>query len=309
MSSVPTASGYGEGSSSSGQGQADDNSGGNGNNGNNGGGPGVNLTPKDKQIVGGVVGSIAGVAVLLLLVLMAVKYKKRRDEVSEILPPGSSASRRAIEDTPGSPSSPGGFSPGGAAQAPMAEQRSSAFSVPSVLAGLAVPRRKTISEQDRMSMSTTSAGGASTGETGFVRVSGRKLPSVLQHGGDGFSDPRDSSHLAPAAAGAAGARESYMSGESDYYRGSQAFEPASAGGAGSGGPLGKLALGSPMRPVSGVPVMRTGPAKTPITEQNPFEDSFESPSPPRAPGGRDLTASPGSDVGSRGSGSRFQEEI
>ncbi|KOS18452.1 hypothetical protein ESCO_000498 [Escovopsis weberi] len=34
----------------------------------------------------------------------------------------------------------------------------------------------------------------SSGEKGFYRVSGKKLPSVLQVGGDGYTDPRESSN-------------------------------------------------------------------------------------------------------------------
>jgi hypothetical protein len=119
---------------------------------------------------------------------------------------------------------------------------------------------------------------AESGERGFYRVSGRKLPSVLHTGGDGYSDPR----------------ESTASGSSDYYRGSQAFEPASGSG-------GQLALGVPMRPVSGVPIIRSGPARVAITE-NPFAD------PPASPNNLS-TRTLGSRDSPRASGSRFQEGI
>ncbi|EEY14129.1 conserved hypothetical protein [Verticillium alfalfae VaMs.102] len=128
------------------------------------------------------------------------------------------------------------------------------------------------------------------GERGFYRVSGRKLPPVLQAGGDGYTDPRMSV---------------VSNDESVYYRQSTTFfdDPAS----GSTAP--RLALGSPMRPVSGVPIMRSGPARTPVQESNPFAD----PAPPshlmvpplRDAVGRSLT----SQDGSRGSVSRFTEEI
>ena len=118
------------------------------------------------------------------------------------------------------------------------------------------------------------------GERGFYRVSGRKLPSVLHTGGDGYSDPR----------------ESTLSGGSDYYRGSQAFDPSDAG-------VGPLALGVPMRPVSGIPIMRSGPGRTPVTE-NPFAD------PSSPPDSNDvLRRAMGSRDSPRASGSRFQEGI
>lgn len=230
-----------------------------------GAGP-VNLSPQDKQIVGGVVGGVAGAALLLLLVLMAVKYKKRRDQVREIVGEAGAGTTRAIG------SAPGGDGGDGGAAAPMSE-RANPFSVPAAIAGFGA--RKTQPPAD-----------AASGESGFVRVSGRKLPSVLQHGGDGYSDPR----------------ESYVSGESDYYRGSQSFEPGS-------GAATRLALGSPMRPVSGVPVMRSGPGRTAavtVTDEDPFADPPEPPAPP--PRGS-LGRNPASNDGSRGSGSRFQEEI
>lgn len=95
---------------------------------------------------------------------------------------------------------------------------------------------------------------AEPSERGFYRVAGRKLPPVLTSGGDGYSDPRGSA----------------ASGESDYYRGSQAFEP-------SQGITTRLALGSPMRPVSGVPIMRPGPGRTAVAADNPFSDPPSSP--------------------------------
>ena len=84
-----------------------------------------------------------------------------------------------------------------------------------------------------------------------IVVSGKKLISVLQSGGDGYSDPRGS----------------VMSGSS-YYRDSMFPNTL---------PPQRLQLGSPMRPESGVVIMRSGPGRTPIQEQNAF--SFDSPHP------------------------------
>lgn len=227
------------------------------------------LSPQEKKIVGGVVGGVAGAAFLLVLLLLALRYKRKKDGGSGLgLGQGGAASRGLT----GGPGGSGGDGSGG----DMAE-RSAPFGLTAALAGLAGKRNAPASIAD-----------APEGERGFYRVSGRKLPSVLQAGGDGYTDPTDN-------------RQSTMSGTSDYYRGSQAFEPISGGST-------RLALGSPMRPVSGVVVMRSGPARTAVTE-NPFADPFDDPppSPPPVldPVGRTLA---GQD-GSRGSGSRFQEEI
>lgn len=238
-----------------------------------GGGGSGSLSQQDRQIVGGVVGGVAGAAFFLLLVLLALKYKKRRDDLTEIIG-DRGANPQSLSGAPGGPAGSGGGN--GQASGAMAE-RSNPFVVPAALASLTAKRGKPISPTSPTS---------STGERGFVRVSGRKLPSVLQHGGDGYTDPR----------------ESVASGQSDYFRGSQEFVPSSSNAGHA-----RLALGSPMRPVSGVPIMRSGPARTPIAAQNPFADppSPPIPPPPRDPLGRSLT----SQDGSRGSSSRFHEAI
>ncbi|KAI8714447.1 hypothetical protein NCS52_01164500 [Fusarium sp. LHS14.1] len=218
------------------------------------------LSPQQKQVIGGVVGSVAGVAFLALLVMFAFRYKRKH--TSGLLGENQ-AGTRAI----------GG--PGGESGGAMAE-RAGGFSVAAALASLAGKKQAAPEPEP-------------TGERGFYRVSGKKLPSVLQVGGDGYSDPRTN-------------RESVMSGHSDYWRGSMAFDPGDRDS-------NRLALGSPMRPVSGVPVIRTGPARTPITESNPFTDP--PPARPRpdsdALGG---SVGGGSQDGSVGSPpSRFRERI
>ncbi|ATY60136.1 hypothetical protein A9K55_005824 [Cordyceps militaris] len=217
------------------------------------------LSTQQKQIVGGVVGSIAGVAFLALLVMLVMRYKKKRG--SESLP--SSADNRALPASRGP----------GAAINPMGERNAASSSVNAAFAAL------TSKNQSR-----GIAGGTSdtlevpgSGERGFYRVSGRKLPSVLYTGGDGYSDPREST------------MSQYSQSSEPFNRGEEPF-----------------ALGSPMRPVSGVPIMRSGPARIPVTEANPFADPIPSPpmgkndSPPRRPGSSGST---------RGSSSRFQESI
>lgn len=238
-----------------------------------GGGSGT-LSVQDRRIVGGVVGGVAGAAFFLILLLLALKYKKRRGAITEIIGERGASSR----GLPGASVGPRTPTDGGAGGG-MVEQ-ANPFAVPAALATLTGKPRKPTSTASSPTTPTAGSGG------GFVRLSGRKLPSVLQHGGDGFTDPR----------------ESVASGYTDYFRGSQEFVPA-----GSASRPPRLALGSPMRPISGVPVMRSGPARTPVAEENPFADP---PSPPTLPLPRDpLGRSRGSQDGSRGSSSRFHEAI
>ena len=232
------------------------------------------MSPQQKQIVGGVVGSVAGVAFLMLLVMLVLRWKRRAG--SRALLAGrqgrSASTARGITD--------GGSDGHGAAMS----ERAGLGGVSATLAALTGKRK-----------SETPGGEASgTGERGFYRVSGRKLPSVFLSGGDGYTDPR----------------ASVISGETDYYRGSQAFDPISGGST-------HLALGSPMRPVSGVPLMRTGPGRTPIQESNPFADppsppgspTLVSPTSPARPTGDHLGRSLTGNDGSRASTSRFQEKM
>lgn len=193
---------------------------------------------------------------------MLVKRKRRKKDVQELLGDNTAQSRSL-------PSGPGGGS-GGGSGGPMTE-RTALFGVSAATATLAGLGSKRKAQEAQPS---------ETGERGFVRVSGKKLPSVLQHGGDGYSDPR----------------ESMMSGVSSTY-GSQVMDPNTYA-------ENRLAVGRPMRPVSGVPVTRSGPAHTPVIQRNPFADP-PSP-PPRPPRTPTRFTSP---EGSRGSPSKFQEAI
>lgn len=205
-----------------------------------------------KRIVGGVCGSVAGVAFLAVLVLLALKYKRRRDSgallgTGQV---GSTASR---------------FLTGKNSMA-MAEG-SGTSAAPAPFSNLSGKR----------SSHQASGSAEEGGERGFYRVAGRKLPPVLITGGDGYSDPR----------------ESVASGGSDYYRGSQAFDATA-----ERGPC-QLALGAPMRPVSGVPMLRSGPVRTPVTE-NPFIDPLSPPTTQDTPSRRPV---------SRASASKFHEGL
>lgn len=247
--------------------------------------------PETGVIVGSVVGSIAGLALLAVLVLLALRWKKRnggRIALGEETGGGT----RALPAAGGNPS--------GASNTAMTQQRTTSWGpgalagtwAAGALAGLAAKRAS------RNAPPPPPSPPAESGERGFYRVSGRKLPSVLETGGDGYTDPSENPFGNQN-------RVSAMSGDSVLYRDSQGFfdeQPS------PNDPLGRLAVGSPMRPVSGVPIIRSGPAKTPVTESNPFAD----PEPPalRPPPSRDpIGRSLGSQDGSRGSGSRFTEEI
>ncbi|RDA95833.1 hypothetical protein CP533_5084 [Ophiocordyceps camponoti-saundersi (nom. inval.)] len=185
------------------------------------------LPPKERAIVVGVVTSVAGVAFLILLAMLAVKYHKKRKDISRSLL-GAGHLGSTVPRT---------IAGGGESMATVERPVTPAPVSALVRGGGDAP-----------------ADGAE--HRGFYRVAGRKLPPVLMTGGDGYSDPRGT----------------MMS--DDYGQSSHTLESA-----GSSRPR-PLALGAPMRPVSGIPIMRSGPARTPVT-QNPFVD------PPSSPGEQD----------------------
>ncbi|KAH0600278.1 hypothetical protein MHUMG1_01274 [Metarhizium humberi] len=218
---------------------------------------GDSLTPQQRQVIGGVVGAVAGVAVIGLLLMLFLRWKKRKGSSTILDNQSGGATSRTLGDGTSGDSGSGGA---------MAERAAAPGAVAAAFASLTGKRAPQTSHS------------ADSGERGFYRVSGRKLPSVLHSGGDGYSDPRGSA----------------TSGSSDYHRGSQAFAPTSAGKE-------QFALGVPMRPISGVPIIRSGPARIPIT-QNPFAD------PPASPNNLS-TRTLGSRESPRASGSKFQEKI
>lgn len=161
-------------------------------------------------------------------------------------------------------------------------QRSLTSVTPAMLAGMASRSKNRPSAGE---------GSAAGGETGFYRVSGKKLPSVIQHGGDGYTDPRHST----------------ISGASSGITDSHGLDLAPGG-------VPRLAVGQPMRPISGVPVIRSSPARTPMEEQSPFSDPFSDPlpSPPAVPGGLHPDAvgrTLSSQDTSRASSSKFTEVL
>ncbi|KXH69226.1 hypothetical protein CSAL01_09919 [Colletotrichum salicis] len=237
-------------------------------------------------VVGSVVGSLAGTAFLVVLVFLALRWRKRsggRFRLSE-----ASAGKRGI--LTGSSGPPGGNS-GGMVQRSLSFDPTTAAVGAGAGAGAMAAAHKPSSRR--------ASEPSETGERGFVRVAGRKLPSVLQSGGDGYTDPRD------------GTSAAVNDDESVYFRNSQAFFDPN-------GQTTRLALGSPMRPVSGVVVFKESPARTPVTESAPFPPPAASPQsdppfvplqpPGRDPIGRTLPSQDGS-RDSRGSASRFHEDM
>jgi hypothetical protein len=163
----------------------------------------------------------------------------------------------------------------------MVEQRSFAYAVPAALASLTGYKRSSQKTDTDRTISSTAGS-----ERGFYRVSGRKLPSVLQTGGDGYGG------------GINDINANTLSGSS-FYRDSQGFY----GGPGSPS---FPPVGTSTQRDSGVPVMRPSPARTPVTEHGPFSSVPPPPTPPiRRPDvlGRSHPSQDGSHT------SRFTEEV
>ena len=163
--------------------------------------------------------------------------------------------------------------------AAMTEQTHRGFAVPAALAAL-TGYSKRFSQKSEGPVSP-----AAGGERGFYRVSGRKLPSVLQTGGDGYGGgfPKDNT----------------LSGSS-FYTDSHGFY------GGGGGPSMPPVPLSQRESAGGIPFMRPSPARTPTQEQSPF--AFEAPILPPQPRRPDVLGR--SHVSQDGSHtSRFTEEV
>ncbi|KAH8908739.1 hypothetical protein BR93DRAFT_936341 [Coniochaeta sp. PMI_546] len=233
--------------------------------------PGGPLDPTTSSIVGGIVGGFAGIALVALAILIAVKWKRQHGKGIQLLTDGEGPNNR------GQPSSSGG-GPGG----PGGGRGS--WAIPAALASLTGYKQA----------AQATIEGPETSEKGFYRVSGRKLTSVLQSGGDGYGEPSSLD-----------IRASTISASSFYRPDSIAMfsDPKTS----------PLQLGSPMRPESGIMIMRSGPARTPVEEQGPVFDDTGPLTPPasaidRDPLGRSLLNQSGSGT-SAGSPSRFTERI
>ncbi|KAI8625153.1 hypothetical protein F5Y19DRAFT_273518 [Xylariaceae sp. FL1651] len=216
-------------------------------------------------IAGSVVGAISGIAFILLLAAVILRWKKRQTGVKLIQGPGNGRDYGAMATGGnGGPSGDRGISD---------RRRSIPFAIPAALASL--------SGHNRFSKSTVSSDG---GERGFAKISGRKLPPVIQFGGDGYTDPRGT----------------MMSDQSIDYRASHNFLGEN--------PLSRLAVGSPMLQETGIPVFHASPARTAVVATDPFSDenSLESPTLPPDPLGRSHNIG---SARSHGSFSRFTENL
>jgi hypothetical protein len=212
-----------------------------------------------------VVGSVAGFAFLIFLFMFLVKWKRRKNMLSLGNGNDDGAASTAREIPPSQPTG-------------VMTQRRSLFAVPAALASLT-------GYNNRSSQRTEGTMSSTTSERGFYRVSGRKLPSVLQTGGDGYGG---------------GVHDSTLSGAS-FYRDSTGFY----GGQGPGGSPLAAHQATGIERDSGVPVMRPSPARTPVTEHGPFGAIATPPPPLHPPDG--LGRSHPSQDGSHAS--RFTEEV
>ncbi|KAI0897812.1 hypothetical protein F4806DRAFT_378288 [Annulohypoxylon nitens] len=228
--------------------------------------------PGAATVAGSVLGGVAALAALLVLALFLLRWKKRQN--TKQLMRGSGSERGPGGALVGNSGPAGGGNSGAMSET----RRSIPFAIPAALASLTGHKRN----------SGRSGASSDGGERGFSKVSGRKLPPVIQFGGDGYSDPRDT----------------ILSDQSIDYRDSQAFP-----GLAPAGPT-RLAVGAPMRPDSGIPVYNPGPARTPITEQAPLTPPDTSPlePPPRDPLGPSRPSQDGSNR-SHVSVSRFTEVL
>ncbi|KAE8556789.1 hypothetical protein EYB25_001493 [Talaromyces marneffei] len=126
------------------------------------------------KIVGGVVGGVIGLLALLLLVFLLLRWKRKQAQTTAGATEGSS---RDIQ---------GGSGP---RSAEMMSQRSS--NTP--LAAAAVLGRWASSSSRRSGWQEDPF--LAPGERGFQKVSGRKIPSVLHTGGDGYGDEIEEEHI------------------------------------------------------------------------------------------------------------------
>ncbi|TQS38701.1 hypothetical protein Golomagni_00788 [Golovinomyces magnicellulatus] len=119
-------------------------------------------------VIGGVLGSIAGTAIVIFLIITFLRWHKH----NKWMVPLDSGDTPCIAET-----SPGASPP--LPSSDMIQHQLHPFSMSAALASL--------SASNKWSPKTSrTASPTDTSEKGFYRVAGRKLPSVLQYGGDGY---------------------------------------------------------------------------------------------------------------------------
>lgn len=204
--------------------------------------------PSTPVVVGSVVASVAGASILIFVLLIILRWWKRNQGRVSLGEGG------AIGD--GRESGPGGVPSGDMVQ----RRRSLAHAVPDAIAGMIGYKKS--QQKTETDQPFSSAAGS---ERGFYRVSGRKLPSVLQSGGDGYGGGY---------------------GEGNTLSGSSFYQDSPGLYDGTGGPSSPT-IGITIERDSGVPIMRPGPARTPVTEPGPFASMVPAPLnlPPRRPDG------------------------
>lgn len=142
--------------------------------GSGGGGSGIApLTPQQTQMVGGIVGGVAGIAFVLVIILYVLRWYRQRLKLQGRLPNELADTNHSFH--------------GKAALAGMAapiSQRSLNQSRTSLFAATGAAKKWRGSDMTFLTDSTSHTAGDS--EKGFQRVSGRKIPSVLTHGGDQY---------------------------------------------------------------------------------------------------------------------------
>ena len=244
-------------------------------------GSGNDNAPPTPVLVGGVVGGVAGLALVLMLILLF--FRRRRNK---------SGQRRII--SPPLPQTVGQGSGPQSGSGTMTQRSSTAPIVGGILG-----RMRPLSSQTARTAATTDT---APSDRGFQKISGRKLPSVLASGGDGYGDntagpstgstgppsiqrsPGVAPGQGPFAGLAPGLRPSQPSPShslsgSSFYRDSQGFYggvvPDTEKTESSSSPLSSspttiaplaAATGSPPRRDE-VANMRPGPARTPVINQ------------------------------------------
>lgn len=206
-----------------------------------------------------------------MVVLILVKWYKRKLASNRAVGGSSDEGARASAAPKGPPPPEGMY-------------ERARFAIPAGLANLGSFNPNRMSRQTMGTVSSTAGS-----EQGFVRVSGRKIQSVLESGGDGYGDPAKTSNANMNVDGA-----SYLQDSRGMYGGSES--------------------GSPITPVarrqSGIANWRPSPARTPIIERGAFLGHEFDQLPPRPDGGEHPRPSyEGSNAGSLASGSRFTEAV
>ncbi|KAI0998095.1 hypothetical protein K3495_g10096 [Podosphaera aphanis] len=182
-------------------------------------------------IAGGVAGGIAGVALIIILILFLLR-RHRNNKIMLLF--GSSTAITSSSSRIPSGQPPGEILP--------RQPR------PYISAALASFTRKKKSSQKPVG--TTSV--IHDNERGFYRVSGRKLPSVMNHGGDGYGGFTDEPNIQSASS---------LCRELHLFRG------------GSPNPSTSIRSFSATQPVNGMPIVRSSPSQNLVAEEEPSVNS------------------------------------